>query len=80
MADKQVFVCMSRIEFADRFEGQVYHVGDVGECRKVQDLIPAVMVKGDEKPLSTNMCVIPMPEEYELKPGIIYTWRKEQEA
>jgi len=79
MADKQ-FVAMSRIEFADRFEGQVFHVGTHEDCKKVQDMIPAVMVKGDEQLISTAICAIPMPDSYELEPGVLYTWKKEAEV
>lgn len=42
------YMLTSVLEFADRLEGQVYHVGTKEDCERVQSLIPAISYNGDD--------------------------------
>ena len=73
------FVCMTRIERSDCIEGQVYHIGTLDECKKIQGEIPAIAISDDRPVLDTHICVFPMPEDIALETGKLYRWPKPTE-
>ena len=56
------FICTTKIEFADRFEGQVLHIGERETCLELRDAIPAIAVENDEPVLSSHIVVSPLDE------------------
>jgi len=55
-------VVTSCLEFADRYEGQIYYVGDKDSCKDVAGLFSAVSYSGDEDVLNCHMLIIPRDE------------------
>lgn len=56
------FLCTTKIEFADRFEGQILHIGERDKCLELRDAIPAIAVENDEPVLSSHIIVGPFDE------------------
>ena len=71
------FICSTVIEFSDRLEGQVMHIGDEKSCRGVADMIPAVSVSGDETPISARVVVAPAEDFEGIENGGLWRWKKD---
>ena len=61
--------CTTVLEFEDRFEGQILHVGTKEACEKVRDAIPGVAIKSGESPLRADLVVGPTNGDADLTAG-----------
>lgn len=66
------YVVTSVLEFGDRFEGQIFHRGDLESCEKVSRMLGAVSVTGSEAPMSARLIIVPVGE-FDHPAG--YRWR-----
>ena len=63
------YVLTTVLEFADRAEGQVLHRGTQDECRKLSDMMPAVMLTGGgESPTSARHLIV-RAAEFDMPAG-----------
>ena len=51
------FICTTRLEYADRFEGQIIYKGDQESCENIANSIPAIAVSGGETPIEAAVLV-----------------------
>lgn len=72
--DDDVFLCTTMLEYADRYEGQVLHVGDKESCERVSKDIPCLVV--GELALASHIVVIPRAGHEDIVPGTF--WRNEK--
>lgn len=70
------FVLTTCLEFADRYEGQIFHVGSVDECRSLADAIPAICYSGGETILNSGFKLIPLAEFDNAENGLCWTCPK----
>ena len=70
------YYCTTIIEFEDRFEGQILHVGTRDDCETVRDAIPAVAVKGDDQALRADAVVAETKGDEALTAGTLWIHRK----
>ena len=68
------FIVATCLEFEDRLEGQILHVGDEESCQKTSKLISAISYSGNETILSSRLLVI--PNDHKFEPGQL--WRHEK--
>ena len=54
------YLCTTFLEFSDRCEGQILGIGTEEECRKLRDLVPAVIIKDGDTPESAHVIVAPL--------------------
>jgi hypothetical protein len=47
------------LQFADRSEGQVLHVGPADECERVASMLSAISYSGTDKVLASKLQIIP---------------------
>ena len=60
-------LCTTILEFSDRLEGQILAVGTEEECEHLRDMVPAIIVKGeDETPENAHVAIMPQGD---LFPG-----------
>ena len=64
------FILLTKIEFHDRYEGQILHVGTAEECEVIQDSMPAIFNKGAELIISAKSLI------YEVAAGKFKTGTK----
>jgi hypothetical protein len=62
------FILTSVLEFADRLEGQVFHIGTIEECEKMADSVDALFYSGGDEVLSSGFKWFPK-SAYELSLG-----------
>jgi hypothetical protein len=63
------YVLTTVLEFADRAEGQVLHRGTQDECRKLSDMMPAVMLTGGGESPSSARHLIVRAAEFDMPAG-----------
>jgi hypothetical protein len=51
------FLCTTVLDYGDRLEGQVLHVGSRDECERVMKSIDAVSYSGDNPPRAAELIV-----------------------
>lgn len=68
------------LQFKDRLEGQILHVGSFEECDKVAKAISAVAYTGPEQILEATLSVREIPAEAEWIPetGEYWKWQDGQ--
>lgn len=66
------YVVTSVLEFGDRFEGQVFHRGDLESCGEMSRMLGAISVTGGEMPVSARLITVPVGE-FDHPAG--YRWR-----
>ena len=68
------FLTTTCLEFEDRFEGQILHVGDKASCHEVPSLLHGIGYSGTETLLSSRILVIPNDDK--LEPGHLWRHKK----
>ena len=68
------YLCTTILEYEDRFEGQILHVGDKETCESVQKMLPAVAVQ--DSPIRADMVVAPHKDFDNLECGSFWQYLK----
>ena len=67
--------CTTVLEYEDRFEGQILHVGDKESCEQVRDMLPAIAING-EMPIRAHLVVAETNGDPELTNGRPWAFAK----
>ena len=70
------YYCTTILEYEDRYEGQILHVGTRDDCETVRDTIPAVAVNGDEPAIRAYTVVAETGGDESLTAGALWFYRK----
>jgi hypothetical protein len=63
------YVLTTVLEFADRAEGKVLHRGTQDDCRKLSDMMPAMMLTGGGESPSSARHLIVRAAEFDMPAG-----------
>jgi hypothetical protein len=67
------WTCGYVLQYHDRAEGRVLHVGTLEECKVVADRIPAIAISNGDQPTDAHMLVMPTDEWENL-------WKEEDDG